>query len=73
MFDEMTYKEMEHAMKLVMKAEDNRLAELREVLLGDAKSKIPATDQMHQSAAILNAHGSNQGDRRHLRAHPHLV
>ena len=54
MFDEMTYKEMEHAMKLVMKAEDNRLAELREILLGKADSKIPPTDQIHQTSAILN-------------------
>lgn len=34
MFDEMTYREMEAAMKLVMKAEDSRLAELRDILLG---------------------------------------
>lgn len=34
MFDEMSYKEMEYALKSVMKAEDNRVAELREILLG---------------------------------------
>jgi ATP-dependent RNA/DNA helicase IGHMBP2 len=34
MFDEMTYKEMEYAMKVVMKAENSRLAELRDILLG---------------------------------------
>ncbi|CAN5352446.1 AAA domain-containing protein [soil metagenome] len=34
MFDEMTYKEMEYAMRSVIKAEDNRVAELREILLG---------------------------------------
>ncbi|MEK6783347.1 MAG: IGHMBP2 family helicase [Bacteroidota bacterium] len=39
MFDEMTYKEMEHALKSVMKAEDNRVSELREILLGQEKSK----------------------------------
>ena len=39
MFDEMSYKEMEHALKTVMKAEDNRVAELREILLGQEKSK----------------------------------
>lgn len=39
MFDEMTYKEMEHAVKSVSKAEGNRVAELREIFLGDVKSK----------------------------------
>ena len=54
MFDEMTYKEMEHSMKLVMKAEGNRLAALREVLLGDAKSRIPTNDLIHHTSSILN-------------------
>lgn len=35
MFDEMTYREMEFAMKTVAKAEDKRLAVLRDVLMGD--------------------------------------
>jgi len=39
MFDEMSYKEMEHALRSVMKAEDNRVSELREILLGQEKSK----------------------------------
>lgn len=34
MFDEMAYREMEFAMKEVMKASDNRVAELRDTLLG---------------------------------------
>lgn len=34
MFDEMAYREMEFAMKEVIKASDNRLAELRDTLLG---------------------------------------
>jgi hypothetical protein len=34
MFDEMTYREMEFALKEVMKAEGNRVAELRNILLG---------------------------------------
>lgn len=34
MFDEMTYREMEAAMKAVIKAEDTRLADLRDILLG---------------------------------------
>ena len=37
MFDEMTYREMEFAMKEVMNADGNRLAELREILLGEGK------------------------------------
>ncbi|HMJ68870.1 MAG TPA: AAA domain-containing protein [Cyclobacteriaceae bacterium] len=39
MFDEMTYKEMEFALREVIRAEDNRVAEFREILLGDS----PAT------------------------------
>jgi superfamily I DNA and/or RNA helicase len=38
MFDEMTYREMEIAMKALMKAEDNRASELREILLGHKKA-----------------------------------
>ncbi|HZY81801.1 MAG TPA: AAA domain-containing protein [Cyclobacteriaceae bacterium] len=38
MFDEMTYKEMEFALKEVIKAEDDRVAELREILLGNEKA-----------------------------------
>jgi len=34
MFDEMAYREMEFALKEVMKASDNRTAELRDILLG---------------------------------------
>ncbi len=42
MFDEMTYKEMEYALRAVVKAENNRLAELREILLGD-KFQVPSS------------------------------
>jgi ATP-dependent RNA/DNA helicase IGHMBP2 len=38
MFDEMSYREMEFALKEVMKAEDNRVSMLREILLGSEKS-----------------------------------
>jgi ATP-dependent RNA/DNA helicase IGHMBP2 len=38
MFDEISYREMEVAMKAVIKAEDGRIAELREVLLGYKKA-----------------------------------
>lgn len=41
MFDEMSYREMEIAMKKVMKAENSRLAELRDILLG----KLPTSNQ----------------------------
>lgn len=34
MFDEMTYREMEAAVKAVIKAEDSRVADLRDILLG---------------------------------------
>lgn len=61
MFDEMTYKEMEHALKAVMKAEDNRVAELREIFLGDIKNKRveknqPASSsiQYQESIKLLN-------------------
>lgn len=40
MFDEMAYREMESAMKAVIKAADNRIAELRDTLLG---SRFPVT------------------------------
>ncbi|MBI1769808.1 MAG: AAA family ATPase [Bacteroidetes bacterium] len=50
MFDEMTYREMDYALKKVMEAEDNRLAELREILLGDYKFQI----KDFKSSAIFN-------------------
>ncbi len=40
MFDEMTYREMEFALKIVTQAEETRLAELRDILLGEQKAKI---------------------------------
>ncbi len=63
MFDEMTYKEMEFAIKSIIKAEDNRAAELREIFLGGTKStqKIkndqrPSTSiQYQESTKLLNA------------------
>lgn len=38
MFDEMTYREMEFALKEVIEAENNRVSELRELLLGTARA-----------------------------------
>lgn len=40
MFDEMTYREMEFALNEVWKAEDNRVATFREILLGDANVSL---------------------------------
>lgn len=57
MFDEMTYKEMEYALKSVIKAEDSRIAELREILLGDQVAGIQspvASDRLPMSNSILN-------------------
>ncbi len=39
MFDEMTYREMEYTMKTLAKAEDSRLAILRELFMGDGDMK----------------------------------
>jgi ATP-dependent RNA/DNA helicase IGHMBP2 len=39
MFDEMTYREMEYALKEVIKAEDNRVAILKHILLGGEQAK----------------------------------
>ncbi len=51
MFDEMTYKEMEFALKSVIKAEDNRVAELRELLLGTNSINTPHPSTIHTSLA----------------------
>jgi ATP-dependent RNA/DNA helicase IGHMBP2 len=39
MFDEVSYREMEFALKELLKAENNRLAELRDILLGSAPAE----------------------------------
>jgi ATP-dependent RNA/DNA helicase IGHMBP2 len=55
MFDEMSYREMEFALKEVMKAEDNRTAELREILLGSEKSKTKTSrPYVPQLSSVLN-------------------
>jgi ATP-dependent RNA/DNA helicase IGHMBP2 len=55
MFDEMSYREMEFALKEVMKAEDNRTAELREILLGSETSPLKSSKAAaHQQSSILN-------------------
>jgi superfamily I DNA and/or RNA helicase len=59
MFDEMSYREMEYALKRVMEAEDNRVAELREILLSDSgSSKLDPhkteTENQPQVSSLLN-------------------
>jgi len=54
MFDEMTYKEMEFALREVIKAEDNRVAELREILLGNAEATSNSNRPFDFSSALLN-------------------
>ena len=56
MFDEMTYREMEHALNEVMKADGTRVAELREILLGTAlpASAIPTSRNEHR-ITVLNS------------------
>lgn len=59
MFDEMSYREMEFALQQVMKAEDRRLAELRDILLGQEKSRkkniTPGLTAAFIPPAVLNA------------------
>jgi ATP-dependent RNA/DNA helicase IGHMBP2 len=60
MFDEMSYREMEYTLKKVIEAEDNRVAEFRELLLGGevAGYRLPATGEQETGnlklATILN-------------------
>ncbi|WP_276366056.1 IGHMBP2 family helicase [Chryseolinea sp. H1M3-3] len=54
MFDEMSYREMEFALKEVMKAENNRVADLREILLGNGKATLDVGGYIHLSDSQLN-------------------
>lgn len=63
MFDEMSYREMEYTIKKVIEAEDNRVAEFRELLLGQqvasyrlpvTGSSTPATGNREPEISILN-------------------
>jgi ATP-dependent RNA/DNA helicase IGHMBP2 len=55
MFDEMSYREMEFALKEVMNAEGNRIATLREILLGSEKTSSGSRRQLRHVDARLNA------------------
>lgn len=54
MFDEMSYREMEHAMKKVIKAEDNRVAQLRDILLGKVRPTFSNSNQVISKSPKLN-------------------
>ncbi len=54
MFDEMTYREMEFALKEVMKAEDGRVATLKHILLGNESAAIGGAGPPAESSGMLN-------------------
>lgn len=54
MFDEMSYREMEFTLKEVIKAEGNRLAELKNILLGSAKAGTEPRVIENTAINILN-------------------
>lgn len=54
MFDEMTYREMEFTMKEVIKAEGNRIAELKDILLGNAKAGRIEKKVAFDTISLLN-------------------
>jgi ATP-dependent RNA/DNA helicase IGHMBP2 len=60
MFDEMTYREMEFALKEVIKAENNRVAELREILLGEAKAQLKTPENYDQGDRLTGLNSSQQ-------------
>lgn len=54
-FDETTYREMFHALERVQEAKTNRLAELRELLIGKARPQfIPTPEGQLKPAPLLN-------------------
>ncbi len=70
MFDEMSYREMEFALKEVIKSEDNRVAVLREILLGNVTAarrqplntpETPGLNSSQQSALRMVLEASDVG------------
>lgn len=55
MFDEMSYREMEFALREVIKAENNRVSELKEILLGGRKAGYRPRALSTESIGLLNA------------------
>ncbi len=60
MFDEMSYREMEFALKEVMKAEENRVAELREILLGTEVTGYTLQVESNQKPVTSNELNTSQ-------------
>ena len=54
MFDEMTYREMEYALREVIKSEENRVAELKHILLGHAKAGVENISFNPGELSVLN-------------------
>jgi ATP-dependent RNA/DNA helicase IGHMBP2 len=54
MFDEMSYREMEFAIKEVLKADNNRVARMREILLGDGESSFRPVERKEVALDFLN-------------------
>ncbi len=52
LFDEFSYKEMEINLNKVIKAENNRLAELREVLLGNKKAQFETISLPYENSLL---------------------
>lgn len=57
MFDEMTYREMEFALREVVKAETNRVAQLKDILLGNGKA---ASENRSPDASFINILNASQ-------------
>jgi superfamily I DNA and/or RNA helicase len=55
MFDEMSYREMEFALREVIKATDSRVAAFREILLGDEATACAKTYERAPSGSPLNS------------------
>ncbi|MDH4294985.1 MAG: AAA domain-containing protein [Cyclobacteriaceae bacterium] len=60
MFDEMTYREMESALREVIKAENNRIADLREILLGEEIAVRDTNNGEERSDKVLGLNVSQQ-------------
>ncbi len=54
MFDEMSYREMEFALREVMKAEDNRIAHFKNILLGTDKAGLSQNHFAIDGLTVLN-------------------
>lgn len=55
MFDEMSYREMEYTLKEVIAADGNRVAEFKQILLGDGRAESSPQSLKVETISILNA------------------